>query len=203
MKDATLAFAGMLQAGELVRQIAHSGICSQQAARSSIDSIFQLEPPSIEAVYGGLGGVRLGLRVLVEMFSARNNPDNLVALNYALGMGKLARRIQRDRERQSALGRDISLSEAAWRDSEETLDDCVISQLADAYQRHVSSLDFRLSISGKPEYLKQAEKVSLVRALLLAGIRSAFLWQQVGGRQWRLIFQRRKMLAQAESLLAA
>lgn len=203
MKDATIALAGMLQASELVRQVASSGTCSQQAARASIDSIFNIAPDSTEDVYGGLGGVRLGLRILVELFSARNNPDNLVSLNYALGLGKLARRIQRDGQRQQALGRDISLSEAAWRDSDEVLDQCVMSQLADAYQRHVSTLDFRLSISGKPEYLKQAEKVALVRALLLAGIRSAFLWQQVGGRQWRLVFQRRKLLEQAESLLAA
>ena len=203
MKDATLAFAGMLQASELVRQIATSGTCSQQAARASLDSIFKLNADSPEDVYGGLGGVRMGLRVLVELFSARNNPDNLVSLNYALGLAKLSGRIQRDPRRQEALGREISLAESAWRDSEELLDDCVLSQLADAYQRHVSSLDFRLSVSGKPEYLQQGEKVAFVRALLLAGIRSAFLWHQVGGRQWRLIFQRRKMLGQAERLLAA
>ncbi|MEE4639876.1 MAG: high frequency lysogenization protein HflD [Wenzhouxiangella sp.] len=203
MKDATIAFAGMLQAGELVRQIATSGTCSQQAARASLDSIFALNPQTTEDVYGGLGGVRMGLRVLVELFSSRAAQDNLVGLNYALGMGKLARRIQRDGARQQALGEAISLVESGWRESEDPLDESVISQLADVYQRHVSTLDFRLSISGKPEFLKQDEKVALVRALLLAGIRSAFLWHQVGGRQWRLVFQRRKMLSQAEGLLSA
>jgi len=64
-------------------------------------------------------------------------------------------------------------------------------------------MDFRLSISGKPEFLKQPDKVAFIRALLLAGIRSAILWRQVGGRQWRLVFQRRRMLTQAEQLLAA
>jgi high frequency lysogenization protein len=203
MRDATIAFAGMLQVGELVRQTATSGTCSQQAARASLDSIFNLEPETTEDVYGGLGGVRMGLRVLVELFSARNNQDSLISLNYALGLGKLARAVQRDRARQDALGQEISLVESAWRNSEEPLDDCVVSQLADAYQRHISTLPFRLSVSGKPEYLQQTEKVAFVRALLLAGIRSAFLWQQVGGRQWRLLFQRRRMLHQARRLLAA
>ncbi len=202
MRDTTIAFAGMLQVGELVRQTATSGTCSQQAARASLDSIFNLEPTSTEAVYGGLSGVRLGLRVMVELFGPRNSQDSLISLNYALGLGKLAQAVQRDRSRQEALGREISLVESAWRDSEETLDESVVSQLADVYERHISSLPFRLSVSGKPEYLRQNDKVAFVRALLLAGVRSAFLWQQVGGRQWRLLFQRRRMLNQAEQLLA-
>jgi high frequency lysogenization protein len=203
MRDATIAFAGMLQASELVRQIATSGNCSQQAARASLDSVFNMNPESTEAVYGGLGGVRMGLRVMVELFSATSNPDNLQSLNYALGMAKLGVKIQNDGTRQAELGRDIELTESAWRDSEQVLDEAVLSQLADAYQRHISNMDFRLSINGKPEYLKQPEKVAFIRALLLAGIRSAFLWHQVGGRQWRLVFQRRKMLNQAEQLLTA
>jgi high frequency lysogenization protein len=203
MRNATIAFAGMLQASELVRQLASSGNCSQQAARASLDSIFNMNPESTEDVYGGLGGVRMGLRVMVELFSARNSQENLQSLNYALGMAKLGLQIERDRKRQADLGREIDLIESAWTDSEDPLDDSVIAQLAEAYQRHISTMDFRLSINGKPEYLKQTEKVALIRALLLAGIRSAFLWRQVGGRQWRLIFQRRKMLQHAESLLTA
>lgn len=203
MRDTTIAFAGMLQVGELVRQMASSGTCSQQAARASLDSVFIMNPQSAEDIYGDLNGVRLGLRVLVELFSARNNQESMISLNYALGLSKLATAVQRDRARQDALGREISLAEAAWRNSEELLDDCVISQLADVYERHISTLPFRLSVSGKPEYLRQTDKVAFVRALLLAGIRSAFLWQQVGGRQWRLLFQRRRMLHQAEILLAA
>ncbi len=203
MRDATIAFAGMLQASELVRQIATSGNCSQQAAAASIASIFSTSPDSTEAVYGGLGGVRMGLRVMVEMFSARNSQENLQSLNYALGLAKLGVQIQRDRQRQADLGREIELIEPAWKNSEEDLDPSILAQLAEAYQRHISTMDFRLSVNGKPEYLKQDDKVAFIRALLLAGIRSAFLWRQMGGRQWRLVFQRRKMLTQAENLLTA
>jgi high frequency lysogenization protein len=203
MRDKTIAFAGMLQASELVRQIATSGQCSQQAAQSSIGSIFSRSPDSTEDVYGGLGGVRMGLRVMVELFSARHGQDGLQALNYSLGLAKLGTKIESDRKRQQALGRELDLIEKAWQDADQQLDESVISQLADVYQRHVSTMDFRLSISGRPEYLKQTEKVAFVRALLLAGLRSAFLWRQVGGRQWRLVFQRRGMLEQAQSLLTA
>lgn len=203
MRESTIAFAGMLQVSELVRQLATSGTCSQQAARASLASIFSRSPDSTEAVFGGLGGVRMGLRVMVELFSARNSQDSIQSLNYALGLAKLANKLSSDRKRQSDLGREIDLIESAWKQSEDSLDSSVLSQLGDAYERHISTMDFRLSISGKPDYLKQPDKVAFIRALLLAGIRSAILWRQVGGRQWRLVFQRRRMLSQAEQLLAA
>ncbi|OAB55529.1 hypothetical protein AY599_07030 [Leptolyngbya valderiana BDU 20041] len=201
MKDITLAFAGMLQVGELVRQIATSGTCSQQAAHASLASIFERDPESTEATFGGIDGVRLGLRMLVEIFSARHQSESIRSLNYALGLAKLGTLLRRDRERLSALGREIDLIEAAWQRRENDLDPAVLSQLGDAYHRHVSSMDFRLSISGKPDYLKQSEKIAFIRALLLAGIRSSILWHQVGGRQWRLVFQRGKMLTQARQLI--
>jgi high frequency lysogenization protein len=33
-----------------------------------------------------------------------------------------------------------------------------------------------------------------IRALLLAGIRSARLWRQLGGHRWQLVISRRKLL---------
>lgn len=203
MRDATIAFAGMLQASELARQIATSGTCSGQAAQASVASIFNRNPEATEDVFGGIGGVRMGLRVMTELFSARSQHESLQSLNYALGLAKLGKQIRRDGKRLNAMGEELDLVEKAWHDAGETLDDSVTSQLADVYQRHVSTMGFRLSISGQPEYLKQPDKVAFVRAVLLAGLRSAILWHQVGGRQWRLVFQRGKMLEQARSLLTA
>lgn len=203
MRDATIAFAGMLQASELVRQSATSGTCSGQAAEASVASIFSRDPESTEDVYGGIGGVRLGLRVLTELFSAQSGQENLQSLNYALGLAKLGKQVRRDGRRLNAIGEELDLVGKAWQDASESLDDSVIAQLADVYQRHVSTLGFRLSVSGRPEYLKQPDKVAFVRAVLLAGLRSSILWHQVGGRQWRLVFERKKMLAQARSLLTA
>lgn len=204
MRDQTLALSGMLQSGELVRQLATSGHCGGQAAEASIASVFQRSPESTEAVFGGLEGVRMGLRMAVEVLGGKTSSENLQSLNYALAMIKLAGRLHRDSVRQQRLGREISLVESAWKQAGGNgLDESVLSQLADAYQRCLSSMDFRITVSGKPEYLKQPEKVAFIRSLLLAGIRSATLWRQVGGRQWRLVFQRRRYLDQARELLEA
>jgi len=201
MREPTIAFAGMLQAGELVRQIATSGHCSQQAADRSLASIFERSPQNTEGAFGGIDGVRLGLRMLIEIFSARTQQESIQSLNYALGLIKISTKLRRDTRRLTALGEEIGLIESAWQKRQGELDPSVLSQLANAYQQFISSMDFRLSINGRPDYLKQEEKIAFIRALLLAGIRSAILWHQVGGRQWRLIFQRGKMLSEAQQLL--
>jgi high frequency lysogenization protein len=62
-------------------------------------------------------------------------------------------------------------------------------------------------VSGHPEHLAPAHpgarrhalpaatsNASKIRALLLAGIRAARLWRQLGGHRWQLVFSRRKLL---------
>ena len=39
-----------------------------------------------------------------------------------------------------------------------------------------------------------------IRACLLAGIRSAVLWRQVGGSKWQLLFHRKKLVQAARQL---
>jgi len=43
------------------------------------------------------------------------------------------------------------------------------------------------------EHLKNEHVANRIRALLLAGIRSAVLWYQLGGRRWRLVIYRKRI----------
>ena len=49
--------------------------------------------------------------------------------------------------------------------------------------------------------MQQPEVANRVRTLLLAGIRSATLWRQVGGHRWQLLFQRKKLLDATRAVL--
>jgi high frequency lysogenization protein len=51
-------------------------------------------------------------------------------------------------------------------------------------------------VRGDVNYLKNELIACKVRAALFAGIRSAVLWRQVGGKRWHLLF-RRKHIAKA------
>jgi len=199
LKEQTLAFAGVLQVGELVRQIAAGGQCSQQSARDSINSLFARNPESTEAVFDGLEGIRLGLTMTNEM-ATQGSDDARQAMAYASGLLRLAMLLRKDSERQSSMERSLGLVEPAWHNAEDALDPSVVAQLADIYKQEISTLPLRIQVHGDPTYLKQDEKVSLIRALLLAGVRAGFLWFQLGGRPWRLLFQRGKMFRIAAEL---
>lgn len=199
LREQTLAFAGVLQAGELVRQIASGGQCSQSSARATIDSLFATEPESTEAVFGGIGGVRLGLTMANELAS-QGSGDAQQAMAYASGLLRLAVMLRKDDERQQSLQRSLELVRPAWNNADDALDPSVVAQLADVYKHEISTLPMRIQVNGKPQHLKQTEKVSLIRALLLGGIRAGFLWFQLGGRPWRLLFQRGRMFRIAAEL---
>lgn len=199
LKEQTLAFAGVMQAGELVRQIASGGQCSQQSARHSIDSLFARDAASTEDVFGGLEGLRLGLTMTSEMGTGGSS-DSQQAMGYASGLLRLAMLLRKDKTRQDSIGRSLGLVEAAWRDAGDSLDPSVLAQLADVYRSEISTLPMRIKVHGDPTYLKQDEKVSLIRAILLSGVRAGFLWLQLGGRPWRLLFQRGKMFRIAAEL---
>jgi len=56
-------------------------------------------------------------------------------------------------------------------------------------------------IRGEQSHLLNENTAARIRTLLLAGIRSAVLWQQLGGGKWKLFLKRKKYVAVAENLL--
>ena len=76
----------------------------------------------------------------------------------------------------------------------------IISNLADNYKNTVSTIKPQIMVAGTEGYLQMPENAEKVRALLLAGIRSAVLWRQCGGSRWQILFQRKAFLAEAMRL---
>nr|MBA3485935.1 DUF489 family protein [Lysobacter sp.] len=77
----------------------------------------------------------------------------------------------------------------------------VLSALGALYAETLSHLRPRVLVQGNPHYLGQATVVAEVRAVLLAAIRSAVLWRQLGGSLWDLLLRRREMLAAVQAHL--
>ena len=78
----------------------------------------------------------------------------------------------------------------------------VISNLANIYRERISPLGPRIIVKGEESVLANPDNASRIRALLLAGIRSALLWRQAGGNRWRLIFERKAMLQEINAILS-
>jgi high frequency lysogenization protein len=60
-----IALAGIYQAVNLVKQVAHEGRSNLPAFRASIGSVFRFDADSAESVYGGVAGVKHGLDTLI------------------------------------------------------------------------------------------------------------------------------------------
>ena len=50
-------------------------------------------------------------------------------------------------------------------------------------------------------FLNQSYTMNKIRALLLAGIRSAVLWRQLGGHRWQLFLMRHSMIESSKQWL--
>ena len=73
-------------------------------------------------------------------------------------------------------------------------------QLGAAYVDTLGTLDFRIQVRGNAQQLQAPGMAERVRAILLAGVRAAWLWQRLGGRRWHLIFMRGRILREIRDL---
>jgi high frequency lysogenization protein len=56
-------------------------------------------------------------------------------------------------------------------------------------------------VSGESQHLSNPDQANKIRALLLAGMRSAVLWAQLGGSRWQILLWRRRLTQEAERIL--
>lgn len=194
-----IALAGVFQACTLVREVATEGRCDAQVAQVSIASILRIDAASPEAVFGGLHGIRTGLEALIRQIEQSDRDLHLTQLVVA------ALRLERKLSRRPAMLETLRRAiESAQRQVEHfgIESPSLNGRLAGIYTDTLSTLRPRIVVHGNPVHLSQEAKVEQIRALLLAAIRAAVLWRQVGGNQWRLLFRRREYAMLARGLLA-
>ncbi len=198
MQERVLALAGLVQALKQVRRIAETGQADASVLSTALDSVFRIDAESPEAVYGGIGDLRPGLVVLRDYFGNRNKDEALPRL--ALAVLQIERRFVRDGAMVQQVQEGIaSTATIAGRLGSSHPD--VLAALGKLYADTVSNLRPKVMVQGNPHYLGQADIVSEIRALLLAALRSAVLWRQMGGSLFDFLIGRRQMLAAIESEL--
>lgn len=189
-----LALAGVFQALALVRNIARTGDCEVEPLEASLASIFKLEAATTADVFGGNQGVRYGLRALIEQVESR--PRDLPLFHMLVSVMKLERSLAAQPKVDDRLGEALTGMQRQLQHFPVT-HPTIIARLADLYCENLSGLKPRVTVVGNPLYLQQAVHAQRVRALLLAAVRAAVLWRQLGGRRRHLLFrpQREVMIA--------
>lgn len=195
--DITLGLAGVFQAAELVKQVARQGFAQETPFQSSISSIFTFSATTSEEVFGGVQGVRLGLEMLTTQLSGNASKRDVESLRYAMGIIDLERRFIKNKKLPVQLRNGLESIDF----NQQNIEKQTILDIATLYTETLSTLSFRIQVFGNPNYLQEEEKAARIRALLLAGVRAAVLWEQKGGGRWHLLFNRNKILKQAETFL--
>jgi len=197
-EERVLALAGLFQAAALTQQLASEGRCDEAAMASSIASVFRIDAPSVAAVYGGVAGVRLGLRNLITQLD--DGSRDMAVTRMVVTVMRLERSLARHAGLLAKLQDGIVAAQRQVAHFGQESPQ-VVQRLAELYASTLSTLKPRVMVSGDPQQLQQPQVVEKVRANLLAAVRSAVLWRQVGGRQWQLILFRRQCGMLARGLL--
>ena len=198
--DRTLALAGLFQSVRLVQQTARGEPRDQETTAASIGSIFNTNPATAVDVFGSIEAVRTGLEVLVQQLGSDNKKRDLELTRYVITLMHLERKLNRMPAYLETISSGIeACSQRMEADGEEQAS--VIASLADIYRQTISTLQPRILVSGEPTVLGNQDSKNMVRALLLAGIRSAVLLRQSGGTRLKLVFQRRQLLECAREML--
>jgi high frequency lysogenization protein len=197
LDDRMLALAGLVQALAQVRRIADTGQADAAILATALDSVFRIDADSPSAVYGGETALRPGLLLLRDYF--RNETRDELLPRLALAVLQLERRFARDPMAQQVHDGILALAPSAQRLG--SVHPEVLATLGSLYSDTVSHLRPRVMVQGNPHYLGQAGVVAEIRAVLLAALRSAVLWRQLGGSLWDFLLRRRDMVAAIEAAL--
>ena len=184
----SLALAGVVLAAELVHAAAHGQYQDESATSAVKAAITSQHAENLREVFPQVGDLRGGVKTTVAALQGK--PENPEALRYALQLIELASLLKRSPEVVERLGRELDLLPQDPTDAE----------FARAYQASISTLGKRIQVTGNPALLQQPETANNIRALLLGGVRFAWLWQQLGGRRWHLVLKRKNLLRAMEAL---
>lgn len=195
-----MALAGIFQATELVRQAANHGTWSGYAADTCLDSLLAIEADNVEEIYGDANRLRLGAETLISVL--QGDRRHMESLGYAVSIMQLENNFRKKTKMQASIGLELQSITTIDEGLElHEIRDLQAEKIADLYTRTISTLSPRIVINGRPQHLQVDRTVNWIRTLLFAGLRSAVLWRQMGGGRFSLMFGRKKMLEQAQTLL--
>lgn len=201
-QDRALALGGVFQSARLVHDVAWTGAAEAGAVDATLSSLFRFDAEDAIGVYGGVSCVAVGLRTLVSHLSGSVPAAEAAIMRYALGLLQLERRVDTHGEVWQRLHEGLRQAEHPYRSFGASHENTVAA-LAGLYADLVSPAGPRILVEGETGHLRNGRNASLIRALLLGGLRSAVLWRQLGATRWALLFRRRRLIDDAEAWLNA
>lgn len=188
LRDQTLALAGTAQFALYAHELATQGLDRRERIDRALHAILCTDPEDAASVFGGAPGAADGLRFLEEQLRGTDASDAVPVARYVGQVLRLSGRLLSDN--RALTGLRAAIDRARLADPDE-----VPGILDAAYRENVSRLRPQIMVQGHPDYLHNPAIAQRLRTHLLAAVRCGVLWRQCGGRMWRLMFQRRRLLS--------
>ncbi|MDE1165282.1 MAG: high frequency lysogenization protein HflD [Pseudomonas sp.] len=201
LQEQLVALGGVFEAAVLVDRIAKTGQVSEASLGCMLGSLLIRDPKDTLEVFGGDDlNLRDGYKALVSALERDPATLQREPLRYALSMLGLERQLAKRDDMLETIGRRLPQIQSQV-EHFGLVHENVIAASGALYQDTLSTLRQRIQVQGDMRHLQQPSNASKIRALLLAGIRSARLWRQLGGHRWQLVISRRKLLKELYPLM--
>lgn len=193
-----IALAAVTQCAVLVHRLANHGSVPTASLVACLQPTYELDAPSLESLYPDVRLFSEGIETLQRSFDSEGLREHSAVIGYTLSMLTLQQHLRRRDDKQQELRTRLAslqgyaaLTEPTGEPDQQAIRDSC-QALARLYQDTISKLRFRIHVAGNPEHLRDHVVADQIRALLLAGIRSATLWHQLGGRRWHMVFYKNR-----------
>ena len=185
-----ISLSALLHSSYLVNKIATTGQNLSNEAEMLIRSIYKTDTFDTKSIYKNYNELHDGYVVLKKILTGNTDVPLITIQKYALNMILIQKNIIKINDLKYLIRKKIDNYQENSMIAT-NLDD-LIAYTEEIYTEYIGIIRPRVVVSGKKEYLEKNS--SLIRALLLSGIRAAFLWNYYGGSKWQLMFKRKEIL---------
>ncbi|MBB3046410.1 high frequency lysogenization protein [Litorivivens lipolytica] len=200
LRQQVLALSGVCQSVALVDSIARTGDAEPAAFEACLRSLFSFSTQSPEEAYGGVPALELGLRKLHDLLSGTRSNSDRELVRYIIGITHLQRQLEKQPDTGSIIRSRLAHVEKGMQINGTNIND-LSPPIAAVYKDTISNFKFRLKVNGSAQQLQNPHNADRIRALLLAGIRGAYLWKQLGGRRRHFLFKKQRILDTLREIL--
>lgn len=190
-----IALAAVAQCAVLVSELASKGQADDCQINACVAPLLILDAESTKDIYPNVADLNMGLNTLQIALGDNGNKQFPEAVRYFLGIQILQQKLAKQPALQARIRTGIlAIPANSYNNSASgNIDQTRYADIARLYQNTISTLSYRIHVAGNPEHLRNTQIADKIRTLLLAGIRSAVLWQQLGGRRWHLLIYRKRI----------
>lgn len=200
-QEKAVALAGLFQSAALVQGIARTGESDKASFQALMTSIFTFDADGCSEVYGGINGVKFGIDALLQVLKNKQAQQYADSIRYTISILQVEKLLRRSPDINQILRSRLEQAANQMAHFDGVTDPAITGKLNDIYLDSLAKLKFRIQVNGSPEHLQNQQNAAKIRACLLAGVRSAMLWRQLGGTRIQLAFGRRKLIKCIDSLL--